>query len=213
MLDFHGRTRSQGYTPLDNILQFPDIPRKGIINKDIHNFGAYLLHLFPLSSGEFFQKVLTQKGDIVLSFRQAGHLQGDDVQAVIEVLAESTPFHLVFEVLIGGRQDADVHRNFPGAAHAKKGFVLEDPQEFGLHGKRHLGYFIQKNRALRCHFQQAFFNAPGPGEGLLFMAEQFMGQQFLGERTAVNGQKPLLGAAAQVVDGLGYQLLAGAGFS
>jgi len=41
------------------------------------------------------------------------------------------------------------------------------------------------------------------------MAEQFAGDQLLGKRSAIKGDKAALAPATQLVDGFGDQLLAG----
>ena len=134
---------------------------------------------FPWAAANFSQKVLAQEGDVVFALRQGWHLQGDDVQAVVQVLAEGPLLHFLFQVLVGGRQDPDVHGDFGGAADPEKVSFLEHPEQLHLHGRGHFGDFIQQDRAPGGHFQQPLFHAPGPGEGLFFVAEELVGQQLL----------------------------------
>jgi hypothetical protein len=168
---------------------------------------------FPLGGGEFFEEVMAQEGDVVFAVRQGRHLQGDDVQAVVQVLAEGPLLHFFFQVFVGGRQDSDVDGDFGGPADPEEIFFLEHPEQFHLHGRGHFGDFIQQNRAPGGYFQQPLFHAPGPGKGLFFVAEELVGQQLLCKGAAVDGQEALGGPGTQLVNGLGHQLLAGAGFS
>ena len=175
--------------------------------------GAILSTVLPLDFGVLAQEVLAQQRDVVLALHQGRDLQGDHVDAVVEVLAEVAPLHFALQVLVGGGQDPEIHGDFRGAAHPHQGLFLEHPQQLDLHGGGHLADLVQEDGAAGGDLQQPFLHPPGPGEGLLFVAEELVGQQFLAEGAAVDGQKAFFGPQAQVVDGLGHQFLAGAGLA
>ena len=87
--------------------------------------------------------------------------------------------------------------------------TLQDPQEFGLHGKRQFSDFIQKNGARVRHFK--FSGKPsgfGSGEGPCVIPEQLRLHKLLGKRRAVHGHERFVRPGAGHVQGLGHQLLA-----
>jgi len=62
-------------------------------------------------------------------------------------------------------------------------------------------------------FQQAFLDSSGTGKGFPLVAEKLVCQQLLAKGPAVDGEESSNRAIAQLMDGLGHQFLAGAGFS
>jgi len=88
---------------------------------------------------------------------------------------------------------------------------LEDAQDFGLGGGAEFTDLIQKQAAPVGQDEAAILAADRPGEGPPFMAEKFGLQQGLGQGGAVHHHHGTLSPRAVAVDGLGHQLLAGAG--
>src|ERR1039458_319541 len=65
------------------------------------------------------------------------------------------------------------------AADALEGAGLEDAQDFGLGGERHVPDFVQKNGAVVALLELADALGGGAGEGAFLVAEQFAFQQVL----------------------------------
>jgi hypothetical protein len=59
----------------------------------------------------FGQEAIGKQRNILANFSQRGHPDVDDLQPVVEVLAEGPLSKTSFEILIGRRQDAHVHWN------------------------------------------------------------------------------------------------------
>ena len=91
--------------------------------------------------------------------------------------------------------------------------LLEHAQKPHLHAGRHLADLVEKQRPLPGHFEKPLFEGHGSGKGPLLVAEKFAGQQLLGKRPAVDGQKPVGALQAGGMDGPGHQLLARAGLA
>ena len=72
--------------------------------------------------------MLHQRGDVLLAPAQRRHLDGDDVQPGVEVLAEAPLGDLFLQVLVGRGEHADVHADGVLAAHPLEGLLLEDAQ-------------------------------------------------------------------------------------
>ena len=85
--------------------------------------------------------------------------------------AESRGQGLVPEVLIGGRDHADIHGAGLGAAHGPHLALLQHAQELGLEGARGLAHLVQEHRAAVSHLEQALLIAVRTGEGTPHVAE------------------------------------------
>ena len=74
-------------------------------------------------------------------------MQGDYVEAVIQVLTECATFNQGFEVFVGRTNNAHIHSGFPRITDTAYGFFLNGAQEFDLHGKRQIGNFVKEQSA------------------------------------------------------------------
>jgi len=63
--------------------------------------------LFP-APGHIFQEMIGQQGDVFAALAQAGHANGNDVQAIVEVLAEGALGDLAVEIAVGGGDDSNI---------------------------------------------------------------------------------------------------------
>jgi len=132
---------------------------------------------------------------------------------VIESLPEGPGGHGLGQIAVGGGQDADIHRDGLGTAHAFELAFLEHAQELDLQLGRKLADLVEKNRALVGHLEPTAFPGHGPGKRPLFMAEKFRFEHARSERHAVDRDEGGVFARRGVVDGLGHELLAGTGFT
>jgi hypothetical protein len=76
-----------------------------------------------------------QDADIIDPFSQGGNMNGEDVQAVEQVLAEFPALYQSGQILVGGGQDADI--DFPGDGRADRtdfGF-LNDAENLACSGR------------------------------------------------------------------------------
>ena len=140
-------------------------------------------------------------------------MQGDHVQAVIQIFAEVSGFHLGFQVAVGGRHNAHIHLFATAAAHPFDFLLLQHAQNLDLEAQLHFADFIQKNGAAVSQFKTARPGADGVRKGALFVTEKFAFQQFFGDSPAVDGYKRFVGATAVGVQGAHQQLLACSGFA
>ena len=78
--------------------------------------------------GRFFEggvvlhKMLDQKGDIFFTFPERRQVNGDNVDAVEEILPHQSLFHLLFQIFIGGSNDAKI-----GGFRFKSAYWRESP--------------------------------------------------------------------------------------
>ena len=77
------------------------------------------------------QEVLGQQRDVVAPLAQGRHAQGDDVEAVVGILAETALFHRRPQILVGGGHQAQVDL-LGAAAQALDLTLLQHAQELHL---------------------------------------------------------------------------------
>jgi hypothetical protein len=99
------------------------------------------------------------------------------------------------------------------AANAVNGFILQHPQQLDLRRRRHVADFIEKEGSAPSHFEFARLLFVRPGEGPLFVPEQFALDQRFRNRSAIHRHERTARARAEPVDGPRHQVLSRPGFS
>lgn len=108
----------------------------------------------------FPDKIIDEQRNIVFPAAQRYRFDRKNIQAVIEILAESALANLIHNVFIGCRNNPDVNRSNIAAADADNGFFLNRAQQSRLKFQRGFGNFIKKNRAPVREFK--FTGVPSP---------------------------------------------------
>ena len=161
-------------------------------------------------AGEEGEHAAGEAGNICGALAQGGHGQGDDVEAVEEVLAEFALGDGGLEVVIGGGDDADIGLAGAGLADALVLALLEEAEEAGLDFEGEIADLIEEEGAA---IRGGDF-APGigerAGEGALDVAEEFALEKLAGKAGATDGDEGVAAAGALLMDGAGHDALAGA---
>ena len=161
-----------------------------------------------LLPGQLLQEVVGQQLDIVGTLPQRGHRNLEDPETIIEVLAQQSLREHLIDLAVGGRDDSDIHLDGRLASGAREVAALQHAQQLHLQIGRHLGGFIEKERAAVGALEHAAMPPIGAGEAPAFVAEELALHQGGGDRAAVDRDEALPAATAQVVDGPRHQLLA-----
>src|SRR6267143_3000560 len=103
-------------------------------------------------------------------------------------------------VLIGGRENTNVHGNVFAASQTMYDSLFDHAQQLGLKQGRHLADFIQEQCPGVGQLKASMAARNGAGESALFMTEQFGLHQRVGDRRAVDSQKRRVSTRTQVVD-------------
>ena len=154
-------------------------------------------------------KYSIELGDVLAPLGQRRHADRHHRKPVIEVFAEFAGGDLGFDVAAGRGDDAHVDLNLVGAADALEGLLDQDPQDLVLGLARHVGDFVDEQRAAVRLFERADL-APLP-VGRLLDAEQLELHALGHHRRRVDDDERPVGARRMGVDGARGQLLAGAG--
>lgn len=132
---------------LHNILQLANVPRPVVGHKTIKCFPRDAPEVFPKRFGIALNQVRDEQRNIFGPLAQSRHLDRKYIQPVVQIHAKCSGGHGCFQIAIGCRDDANVHRDGLAAPDPFKFPLLQDPQEsdLRLHGK--LADFIEENCA------------------------------------------------------------------
>ena len=143
-------------------------------------------------------KKLASAADVFLALAQRRHLDGDDVQAVVEVLAELAGRDHRRQVAVGRGDQPDVDLDGAGAAQPLEFVLLEHAQDLRLRVRAHVADFVEEQRAAVGLLEPADALLVGAGEGALLVAEQLRLEQVLLQRGAVHLDEVARGAVRVV---------------
>ena len=97
---------------------------------------------------ELQQEELDQLRNLFTALAQRRHVDLDHLQSIVEVFAERALPHHLFEIAIGGGDDAHVDFDGAIAAEFRELAVLQHVQDLGLERLRHLADFVEHDRAV-----------------------------------------------------------------
>ncbi len=145
--------------------------------------------------------------------RSGGSLDGKDVEAVVEVGAESSLVYGLLEVPVGRRDDPDVHPERAGPSDPIELPLLEDPQESGLYLEGGCADLIQEDGATVGHLEASGLPRGGPRERSPLVPEELSLHEARRKSGAVHVHQYLMTSCAGLVKRPRHQLLAGPGFT
>src|SRR5262249_10292954 len=111
--------------------------------------------------------------EIVFAFAERRHLNGKDIETIIEILAEAAIRNRGLQVAIGGGDHTDIDVNRLGSSNALELPLLQDPHERDLRVRQEFTDCIQEKCAAIGQFKTTEPSLRGAGEGSLLVAEQF----------------------------------------
>ena len=127
---------------------------------------------------------------------QAGHVDGNDIEAEIQILAKCLTNDLLLQILVRRGDDPHVHPDRRPSADSVDLALLDRAQQFRLQPAVHLADFVQQDRAVLRRLQLADALPMCAGECAAFMPEQFGFKQLLGNRRAVDRDERAVRPAA-----------------
>src|SRR5713101_155162 len=208
MVRFDVLLRGHDDQALDEVAEFAHIPRPGIAQQNLHRRVADFLAGTPVGRTEFREKVAREGGDVLAAVAQRRNEEGNHIQAIEEVLAESAAGKLQLEVLVGGGDDADVNADRLAGTDRLKALLFEDAQDFGLRAEAHVADFVEEERAAVGLLELADLVLEGAGEAALDVAEQFGLDELFRDGGAIDFHEGAFVAQAGRVQRARHQLLA-----
>ncbi len=121
----------------------------------------------------------------------------EDLEPVVEVLAEAAVEDGGPQVTIGGGHDAHVRGQDAGAAEALELLLLQDAQELRLRGQAHFPDLVEEQHAARGALDLAGLRRARSRECALLVTEQLRLQQLIGQGRAVQRDEGTVGLAGR----------------
>src|SRR5262249_38310916 len=168
---------------------------------------------FAMLLCELFEEMMYQERNVLSPVFKIRNEDGNDVEPVVQILAELAIPHGLFQILVARRNQADVDRDILAAPPLPDHPLLQDPEEFHLEVLGKSVYLVQKQGAPLSLFDQPPPGLVSSGEGALLVAEQLGLQQSLRDCGAIDRDKRCVPSVRVIVDGAGYELLSVAGRS
>src|SRR5712691_9116384 len=137
----------------------------------------------------------------------------DHTQTIVKVLTEAALCNLLFELLVGGRNDANIDVGFFRASQRAYFSFLKHAIQFDLHRRGHVADLVHKERAAMGSLEKSLAVFVGAREGTLHVAEQLGFQKRFGKCPAIDGDERGLGAGTVFVNGAGHELLSSTAFA
>ena len=144
--------------------------------------------------------MLGEEQDVLTALPEQRQAQGQDREAVVEILAEAPLPDAGQEIDVRGADDPGVRGLGPSAAESPHHALLDDGQELRLQRLGGRADLVQEDGAVVRGLEEAGLRLPGIGERAALEAEQLGLEQRLGNRPAVHVDELPAGARAQAVD-------------
>ena len=149
----------------DGVFELAHVAGPGVGDQGVAGFGVHAVDFFAEALHAAAQDVINQQRNIITAGAERGEFDHRAFDAEIEVFTERLVAHSLQQIAVGGGEKADI--DFDGVVGAEAGdfAVLQDAEEFGLHGERHVADFVEKERAAVGVFETALAVATDVGEG------------------------------------------------
>ena len=118
------------------------------------------------------QEMIGEQEQVRFAIAQRWDKDGENIQPVVEILAEVSFRHRFLEILVRSCNQPHIGANRGRAAQAFEFLFLQHAQQFHLRGKIHVADLIQKQRAAFRQLKAAFFERVRAGEGSFLVSEQ-----------------------------------------
>jgi len=199
--------------PLDAILQLADVSGPMVGDHHIDSWGRNAADLLAHRLGVLLDEIVRQQQDIVLSLPQRRQDDRENIDAIVDVLAELIGLDELLKVAIRGADYAYIGLAGLVAADALELAFLEHSEQFYLKGRGKVADPVEEERSGFGLFDSAYSGLDGAGECALFMSEQLASEQILTERGAVDLHERPLRPEAGIVHRVCDQLLTGSRFT
>ena len=176
---------------LNAVAQFTHVARPQVIEQRLLGTRRQYLLRPRILLRDVAQEAPRVPENILGALAQRGHTQMHDVHAVEQVLAKRSLLDQLFQVAMGGTDEAEIHGNALLATEPRDGPLLQHTEQLDLHCQRHVANFVQEQRAASGLFQQSVLESHRTGKGSPLVPEQLRLQQVLRDSAAVHGDERL----------------------
>src|SRR5262249_35784499 len=147
------------------------------------------------------EKVLTEGQYVLAALPQRKQLHLEDFEPIVQVLAEGPIVHRLFEHLVGGGDDPEIHSNSFHSPKAIHHLVLEDAEDLGLSGKAHVPDLVEKEGSTVRQLELPWLSlgVAAADSRLGSIAKQLALEKGLGDRGAIDGHERIRAARGPVM--------------
>ena len=161
---------------LDRVTKLTHISRPGVSHQHATRLGGNALDLRPVPRIRHVQEVFDQQRNILTPLTQRGNQHCRALDPEVEVLAKFFVGHLLLQVAVGRRNNADIDLHRFVGADANDFTIFQHAQQFRLHGQGHIAHFVQEQRTAAGVFEPPCSFARSASVGALDVAKQFVFQ-------------------------------------
>jgi len=140
-------TAGQDEGALDFVFELADIAGPVVLRQGIHRLGGETRGLVVGTRAVTLEQVVGQQRYVAATVAQRRHGDREDVEAIVEILAEAAGAHFALEIAVGGGQHTRVDLARLGLADQGDLPLLQDAQQLDLHRLRGLADFIEEDGA------------------------------------------------------------------
>ena len=212
-LGAHGARVNLERDALHHVAELADVLRPRVRPERRARVVAERLRRDPIVLARSRQEALGEDLDVAGPGAQGRQMEGHDGEPAVQVLAEALLPHGGLQVLVGRRDDRDVHHLVPRRAEPAHGPLVEGGEELGLERNRHEADLVEEQHAAVGRLEEARLGLLGIGEGAALEAEQLALEHRLRDRRAVEIDERPGRAWAGAMDQPGQLRLAGAGLA
>src|SRR5262249_4967134 len=119
-----------------------------------------------------FQENVHQIEQFVFSLAKRRNHKVDDIESVVQILAEHPLMNLFLQVAVGRADHSHVDLNRLLATDPLEFVVLQDLEEFGLESHIHISNFVEEDRPALSHLKYSSFSLQGARERAPLITEQ-----------------------------------------
>src|ERR1041385_5595421 len=200
MLGLYHRTVADDDRALQGIAEFADISWPAGTAKCIEHRFAHSRYLARMLCIYFTQETVHQIGDIFPVLPQGGHVNIENIQAVIQVVPQFAACDRLFRNLVRCSKDPYVHRGLNLAAQPSQLAVFKHPQQLGLGCDGHLPNFVEQERAAFGQLETSRATLERTSKRTLFMPKYLAFNQRLRNGGTIYSHKSLGPARAKLVN-------------
>ena len=162
---------SEDNEPTDKVLQLSDIPRPVIGTHDRHGLGRQI-HRAAVLGVEPSPEGLSQDRDGLKTLAQRGDMDLEDIEAIVQILAELTVVDRRLEISIGRRNDANIGSNRLPTPDARELKILENMEQLRLKRRGHFPDLVQAQGTAARELEPTGLSTIGSCKRPLFVTEQ-----------------------------------------
>src|SRR5437764_5177126 len=205
----HGALGEQD-RPLEHVLELADVARPRVSGEGGQRVVLDPLDVLLQASVVLLPEMLHQQRNVVPPLAQRRQVDGDDVQPIVEVLAEPSRRDLPSQVPRGGCDQAHHDARRLHSSHPLELALLDGAEQLDLHLDGDLADLIEEEGAAVGELEAAGFALDRSGEGALLETEQLGLDQLAGNGGAVDLDERAVAAVGLLVQRGSDQLFSGA---